>query len=81
MGVSNTEGRGRGSPLRLLAELSLPDIVDGTEAELVGAGGDQAVDGHCGRLGLDAGQQDRPGSVWNTEKRVLVSHLVAPRAR
>lgn len=66
--MASAEGRGLGSPLRLLAELSLPDVVDGTEAELVGARGDEAVDGDGGRLGLDAGQQDRPGGVWNDRK-------------
>lgn len=69
-------GRGRGSPVRLLAELSLPHIINGTEAELVGTRRDQAIDRHCRGLGLDAGQQDGPGSVWNTQQQLLVSHLV-----
>lgn len=34
------------SPLRVLAELSLPHVVDCTKAELVGARGHQALDHH-----------------------------------
>lgn len=34
------------SPVRVLAELPLPHVVDRTETELVGARGDQALDRH-----------------------------------
>lgn len=51
------------SPVGLLAELPLPHIINGTEAELIGARRDQAIDRHCYGLWLDIGQQDGPGSV------------------
>lgn len=68
-------GRGRGSPVRLLAELSLPHVIHGAEAELIGTRRDQAIDRHCRGLGLDAGQQDGPGSVCNRDPQLLLSHL------
>jgi len=55
------------SPLGLLAELPLAHVVNGTEAELIGARRDQAVDRHRYGLRLDIGQQDGPRSVWNEE--------------
>lgn len=55
------------SPVSLLAELPLAHIVNGTEAELIGARRDQAIHRHRYGLGLDIGQQDGPGSVWNKE--------------
>lgn len=68
--VGIDKGSSFGSPLRLLAELPLPHVVNGTEAELIGARRDQAVDHHRRGLGLDIGQQDRPGSICNKQ----VSH-------
>lgn len=67
-------GSGLSSPVCLLAELPLPHIINGTEAELIGARRDQAIDRHRHGLWLNAGQQDGPGSVWNTGEHVL--HLV-----
>lgn len=53
------------SPLCLLAELPLAHIINGTEAELIGACRDQTIDRHCRGLRLNTGQQDGPGSIWN----------------
>lgn len=50
-------------PVRLFAELASADVVDGTQAELVGARRDEAADGNASRLRLDVGQQHRPGGV------------------
>lgn len=52
------------SPLRVLAELSLPHVVDGTKTELVGARGHQALDHHGGSLGVHAGQEHGPGGIY-----------------
>lgn len=76
--VGTDLGRGLGSPLRFLAELSLPHVINGAQAELIGARRDQAVDRHRRGLGLDAGQQDGPGSVWNREQAAFF-HLPAAR--
>lgn len=51
------------SPVSLLAELALANVVDGTQAELVRACRDQPVDRYSSRLWLNVGQQDRPRSV------------------
>lgn len=52
------------SPLRVLAELSLPHVVDGTKTELVGARGHQALDHYRGSLGVHAGQEHGPGGIY-----------------
>ena len=51
------------SPLRVLAELSLPHVVDSAKTELVGPCGDQALDGHRGSFRVHAGQEHRPGGI------------------
>lgn len=50
-------------PLRVLAELSLPHVVDSTKAELVGPCGDQALDHHGSSFRVHAGQEHRPGGI------------------
>lgn len=62
-GVGVDVGSGWSSPVCLLAELPLPHIINGTEAELIGARRDQAIDRHRCGLRLDIGQQDGPGSI------------------
>ena len=52
------------SPLRVLAELSFPHVVDGTETELIGARGNQALDRHRGSLGVHTGQEHSPGGIY-----------------
>lgn len=52
------------SPLRVLAELSLPHVVDCTKAELVGACRHQALDHHRGSLRVHTGQEHGPGCIY-----------------
>lgn len=59
------------SPVCLLAKLSLSHIINSTEAELIGASWDQAVDRHCCGLWFNIGQQDGPGSIYKTENQLL----------
>lgn len=56
------------SPVCLLTELPLPNIINGTEAELIGASRDEAVDRHCCGVRFDIRQEDGPGSIWNKAK-------------
>lgn len=51
-------------PLRVLAELSFPHVIDCTEAELVGTCGNQALDGHRGSLRVHTGQEHGPWSIY-----------------
>lgn len=53
----------RPSPLRVLAELSLPHVVDSAKTELVGPCGDQALDHHGSSFRVHAGQEHRPGGI------------------
>lgn len=62
---------GFSSPVCLFAELPLPHIINGTEAELIGARRDQAIDRHCCGHRLNIGLQDGPGSIWKKENQVF----------
>lgn len=50
-------------PVSLFAELASAHVVDGTQAELVGARWDEATDGDPGRLWFNVGQQHRPRGI------------------
>lgn len=50
-------------PIGLLAKLASAYIVDGTQAELIGARRDETTNDHAGGLRLNVGQQHRPRGV------------------
>lgn len=50
-------------PVSLFAELASAHVVDGTQAELVGACWDEASDGNPSRLWLNIGQQHCPRGI------------------
>lgn len=53
----------RYQPIGLLAELASAHVVDGTQAELVGAGRDEAADGDPCGLRLDVGEEHGPRRI------------------
>lgn len=54
-------------PVSLFAELAPTHVIDGAQAELVGARWDEATNSNPGGLWLNVGQQHCPRGIWDGE--------------